>query len=238
MQPRPTNHLRRIKQTLPLLFLAWLISACSPWLIYATPGATPVPYPSGTQPARREVATTVTLVPSPSSTPTATATPTPTSTPTATPTATPTPTPTPTSTHTPTPTPTPTEAVNQAVLTPAPLRLVITEEDAMQLLAGNRGTAVDYTNATVHFRGDGRLEVSADEVRYGFIIIRNLHLVGRVDVANCKAQFVMEDVEPGGLLTAFIPTAVNQALDEYTRGYCVEDVTIREGEMIITLRPE
>jgi len=48
----------------------------------------------------------------------------------------------------------------------------------------------------------------------------------------------MEEVQPGGLLTAFIPTAVNEALSQYSQGYCVEDVTIRQGEMEITLRPQ
>jgi len=108
----------------------------------------------------------------------------------------------------------------------------------MQLLTKGAGQGVEYLHASVHFRADGRLEARADKVHYGFITIHNLYVVGRVNVADCRARFVVEEVKPGGLVTAFIPSAVNQALQEYSRGYCVEDVTIRQGKMVVTVRPE
>lgn len=189
--------------------------------------------------------------PTPSPVPTSTPTPTeraasPTPTPTATPTATPTSTPTPTPTATPTPTSTPTPTpqplarpsdTGENTAHPNELRIRLTEEDALALLAHQSQVPVEYDNVRLHFREDGRIEIWADHVSYGWVHLNHLHLIGRVEVMSCRAQLVVEEMEPGGLWARVVPTLVNRALEEYTRGYCVEQVEIHEGEMTILLRP-
>ncbi len=169
--------------------------------------------------------------PHPSSPPTFTPTPSPTPTTTPTATATSTPSPTPTRLYFLTPTP-----VGTPTLLPGQVRIRLTDEEALALLSSTVELPVEYTNVGVHFRGDGRIELWADDVRYGFIRLRNFHLIGRIELVGCIPQLVIEHLEPDEILTTLIPSLINRTLRQSAQGYCVEEVRVQEGEMVLLMR--
>ena len=95
---------------------------------------------------------------------------------------------------------------------------------------------VQYEEPYVRFREDGRLEFGAAYVKYGFVSVNNLRVVGTLVVESCRVRFVAEEVSPRSFVTATLPTLINEALARYTADYCVEAITVREGEMEIRLR--
>lgn len=154
------------------------------------------------------------------------------------PTATPTATPTPSPTATPTATLVPVSAMADTAGTPPPAetRYVITEElIADQLAAGIGDGQLQYENLRVRFRADERIEVTATFIKYGFIAIRNLYMVGVLEAQNCQPTLKIERLDPGGLLTAAIPGLLNQVIARYSAGYCVQKVVITDGQIELTI---
>ena len=185
-----------------LLGLAAL--ACSPvgqpFLVMeqSAPGTGETPSPPATEP----VEPTATPVAEPSPTREA-------ATPTAEKTATPT-------TAKATPTSAATKAVAKAAATPTPAwpaEIVVSEADVEQLAASAAAQGLDVQGLDVQFK-DGSMVLSADNLRYGFVSARNLVLQGRPQVADGRVTFQVDSVQPNNLVTAALPSVINQLLGQ------------------------
>ncbi len=150
----------------------------------------------------------------------------------------------------PTPTPTrapilPTVAVPAAsvVATAEPTRnpnlVIITEADVLRAVtsgaAAEQGATLD--NVGVEFTADGKMILTAGRVGYGFVNAENVTLVGRLVAVDGKLQLQTESIAPRGIVTALIPTIANQALQQYTSRWYIEDVRTTEGQIELRVRP-
>jgi hypothetical protein len=90
-------------------------------------------------------------------------------------------------------------------------------------------------NLDVQFAG-GKMRITADSLRYGVVNVKDLVLVGRLFARNGQLQIAVESVQPGGLVGAFIPSVVNQALAQYASQWYVEDVRTLEGRLELSIR--
>ncbi len=137
-------------------------------------------------------------------------------------------------TKSPTPRPAPT-------LIPSPTvdrhRMVITEADIANALVGGEAAkqGVKANNLKVRF-ADGKVNVTADQLSYGAVNVRNLALVGRLVARNGKLELVTESVSPGGLVGALIPTVANQALGQMAANWYVEQVQTLDGRVELKIR--
>ena len=61
-------------------------------------------------------------------------------------------------------------------------------------------------------------------------------LVGRLVAVDGRLQLETESVTPRGLLSALIPTVANQALEQYTAKWYVEEVETLEGRIEVRIR--
>jgi hypothetical protein len=130
----------------------------------------------------------------------------------------------------PSPTPVPSPTIDQHLI-------VITEEAIAQSLAGGAGAeqGLKATNLKVRF-ADGKVYVTADNLGYGAINVRNLNLVGRLSAQNGKLQLATESVSPGGLVGALIPGVANQAIGQLAANSYVEQVTTLPGRIELRIR--
>jgi hypothetical protein len=142
--------------------------------------------------------------------------------------ATPRPTRTPTRRPSPTPVPSPTFD---------PHHVVITEDDVRRSVAAGATaqSGAQVENLDVRFTG-GKMRITADSLRYGPVNVSDLVLVGRLFARDGQLQMAIESVQPGGLVGAFIPSVVNQALARYASQWYVEDVRTLEGRLELTIR--
>lgn len=136
-----------------------------------------------------------------------------------------------------TPRPTATRAAAVATATQDPKLVIITETDVMRAVessvAGDSGaTAKDLR---VRFTA-GRMHIEAAALSYGPVNVENLVLVGRLVAKEGKLQLETESISPRGLLAAVIPTVANQALEQYTAKWYVEDVKTLEGRIEVRIR--
>lgn len=136
-----------------------------------------------------------------------------------------------------TPRPTVTRAEVVATATQDPKLVIITEADVMRAVessvAGDSGaTAKDLR---VRFTA-GRMRIEAAALSYGPVNVENLVLVGRLVAKDGKLQLETESISPRGLLSAIIPTVANQALEQYTARWYVEDVKTLEGRIEARIR--
>jgi hypothetical protein len=83
---------------------------------------------------------------------------------------------------------------------------------------------------------DGKMRVDADYLSYGPINVDNLTLIGTLAAADGKLQLQTESVTPRGLIGALIPTVANQALEQYTSKWYVEDVKTYDGYIEVRTR--
>jgi hypothetical protein len=118
-----------------------------------------------------------------------------------------------------------------------PKLVVITEADVMRAVessvAGDSGASA--RDLRVRFT-DGRMRIEAAALSYGPVNVENLVLVGRLVAQDGKLQLETESVSPRGLLAAVIPTFANQALEQYTARWYVEDVKTLEGRIEARIR--
>jgi hypothetical protein len=118
-----------------------------------------------------------------------------------------------------------------------PKRIVITEDDIIQALAGGAGEeqGLKVQGLKVRF-ADEKMSLTADEFSMGPLQVRKLAMVGRLSALDGKLQFDSESVSPGGLVTAMLPTVANQALAQFAADWYVEDVRVRDGRLELRIR--
>ena len=116
-------------------------------------------------------------------------------------------------------------------------RIVITEEDIIQALAGGAGEeqGLKVQGLKVRF-ADEKMSLTADEFSMGPLQVRTLAMVGRLSALDGKLQFDSESVSPGGLVTAMLPTIANQVLAKLATDWYVEDVRVRDGRLELRIR--
>ena len=118
-----------------------------------------------------------------------------------------------------------------------PKRIVITEEDIIQALAGGVGAeqGLKVQGLKVRF-ADEKMSLTADEFSMGPLQVRKLAMVGQLFASDGKLQFEAESVSPGGLVTAMLPTVANQVLAQFAADWYVEDVRVRDGRLELRIR--
>jgi hypothetical protein len=138
----------------------------------------------------------------------------------------------------PTPAPTPTAPpATELPPTPDPNLVSITEDDILRSVAAGvveqggatlEGLAVDFA--------DDRMTLSATRLVYGMIEVRDLRMVGRLAASEGQLRLETESLIPRGLVTALIPTLMNQALAQYTSQWYIEEVRTLEGRLELRIR--
>jgi len=118
-----------------------------------------------------------------------------------------------------------------------PKRIVITEEDIIQALAGGVGEeqGLKVQGLKVRF-ADEKMSLTADEFSMGPLQVRKLAMVGQLFASDGKLQFEAESVSPGGLVTAMLPAVANQVLAQFATDWYVEDVRVRDGRLELRIR--
>jgi hypothetical protein len=137
--------------------------------------------------------------------------------------------------------PLPTVAVARPTTAPTrdPNLVVITEADVLRAVTSG---ATDESGATlenvdVQFTSDGKMVLTAGRVGYGFINADNVTLVGRLLAVDGRLELETESISPRGMVTSLIPTFANQALQQYTAQWYVEEVETTEGQIALRVRP-
>jgi hypothetical protein len=136
----------------------------------------------------------------------------------------------------------------QAAATPsapveAPTRdpnlVIIAEADVLRAVTSGAAAQSGATleNVGVRFTNDNKMVLTAGRVGYGFINANNVTLVGSLVAVDGKLQLQTESITPGGLVTSLIPTIANQALQNYTSRWYIEDVRTTEGRIELRVRP-
>ncbi|HEX9115468.1 MAG TPA: hypothetical protein VGA61_05335 [Anaerolineae bacterium] len=125
----------------------------------------------------------------------------------------------------------------EAAATPDPHRVVVTESDIASVIAGGalESAGVHVENLSVRFT-QGKTWITASQVTYSVISVSNLAIVGTLVAQNGVLQLQTESVTPQNLVTAMIPSAINQALKQYTSKWYVEDVQTLEGRIELRIR--
>jgi hypothetical protein len=133
----------------------------------------------------------------------------------------------------------PTAAAPVAQATRDPNLVVITEADVLRAVTSGATSESGATleNVGVQFTADGRMILTAGRVGYGFANADNVTLVGRLVAVDGKLKLQTESITPRGMVTALIPTVANQALQQYTSKWYIEDVRTTEGQIELRVRP-
>jgi hypothetical protein len=121
--------------------------------------------------------------------------------------------------------------------TPDRHRVVITEDDVRGSVAAGAAAqgGAQVEGLDVRFTG-GKMRITAQQLKYGVVNVRDLVLVGRLFAQDGQLQMAVESVQPGGLVGAFIPPVVNQALAQYASQWYVEDVRTLDGQLELRIR--
>ena len=129
-------------------------------------------------------------------------------------------------------------AVPAATATSDPNLVFITEEDVLRAVTSGATAESGATleNVGVQFTADGKMILTAGRLGYGFVSADNVVLVGRLIAADGKLQLQTESISPRGLVTSFIPTLANEALQQYTSRWYVDGVQTTEGRIEIRVR--
>ena len=80
------------------------------------------------------------------------------------------------------------------------------------------------------------MRITADRLSYSLIQVNDLVLVGQLVARDGVLEFETVSVSPSGLVTAMIPTFVNQTLRQSTSQWYVESVQTSEGQIELTVR--
>lgn len=133
----------------------------------------------------------------------------------------------------------PTVAVPTAAPTHDPNLVIITQNDVLRAVtsgaAAEQGATLE--DVDVQFTADGKMILTAGRVGYGFINADNVTLVGRLVAVDGKLELQTESVSPRGIVTAMIPTIANQALQQYTSKWYIEEARTTEGQVELRVRP-
>ena len=125
------------------------------------------------------------------------------------------------------------------VATRDPNLVIITEADVLRAVtsgaAAEQGATIE--NVGVQFTAEGKMVLTAGRVGYGFVNADNVTLVGRLIAVDGKLELQTESITPRGLVTALIPTIANQALQQYTSRWYIEEVRTTEGQLELRVRP-
>lgn len=127
--------------------------------------------------------------------------------------------------------------------TAAPTRdpnlVIITEQDVLSAVTSGAAQQSGATleNVGVQFTADGKMVLTAGRVGYGFINADNVTLVGRLIAVDGRLELETESISPRGIVTSFIPTVANQALQQYTSRWYIEEVETTEGQLQLRVRP-
>jgi hypothetical protein len=114
---------------------------------------------------------------------------------------------------------------------------VITEADLQNAITSGvlSQNGVDATNVQIHITG-GKLNLTADQLNYGLIRVSNLAVSGSLVAQDGTLQLQVDSVQPGGFVTAMLPSVANQALAQYGSQWYVEQVNISEGRLELVVR--
>jgi len=121
--------------------------------------------------------------------------------------------------------------------TPDPKLFIVTEEDIATAVAAGAGQqeGLNVEGLVVRFSG-GKVLLNAEELSYGLIRMTDLAIVGRLVAVNGVLQFETESISPRSLITALIPTMINQAFQRSTAQWYIEDVRALDGRLEIRIR--
>jgi hypothetical protein len=133
----------------------------------------------------------------------------------------------------------PTAAAATSAPTRDPNVVVITEADVLRAVTSGAVTEQGATleNVNIQFTADGKMMLTASRVGYGFVNADNVTMVGRLIAVDGKLEFQTESVTPRGIVTSLIPTIANQALQQYTSRWYIEDIQTTEGQIELRVRP-
>lgn len=115
-----------------------------------------------------------------------------------------------------------------------PKTLTITEQQLEQQASSVPGLKV--TGLDVAFDNDS-MTLSAANLRYSIVSIKNLTVQGHFTANNCDVTFVADRIQPRNLATSSIPNIVNQSIDQQLGQWCVETISIVPGQLVATVRP-
>ena len=120
-----------------------------------------------------------------------------------------------------------------------PGQVIITEADVLRAVTSGatEQSGATLENVGVQFTADGKMILTAGRVGYGFVNADNVTLVGRLVAVDGKLQLQTESITPRSMVTALIPTVANQALQQYTSKWYIEDVRTTEGQIELRVRP-
>jgi hypothetical protein len=120
-----------------------------------------------------------------------------------------------------------------------PNRVVITEADVVRSVTSGATaeSGASLENVGVQFTSDGKMVLTAGRVGYGFVNADNVTLVGRLIAVDGRLELETESISPRGMVTSLIPTFANQALQQYTSRWYVEEVRTTEGQIELRVRP-
>ena len=121
-----------------------------------------------------------------------------------------------------------------------PNLVIITEEDVLRAVTSGATAESGATleNVGVQFTADGKMILTAGRLGYGFISADNVVLVGRLNAVDGKLQLETESISPRGLVTSFIPTLANEALQQYTSRWYVDSAQTMEGRIEMRVRAQ
>lgn len=133
--------------------------------------------------------------------------------------------------------PTATRAPARPTATPTPewpKTLVITAQDIEEGASSVPGLQITGLDVTF---GNNSMTMSFDSLRYSFVSMRNVTVVGRFVVNNCDVDFVADSISPRNLATGAIPGFINQSLDQQLGAWCVEGLAVQPEQLVATVRP-
>lgn len=137
--------------------------------------------------------------------------------------------------------PLPTVAAPASPVAPTrdPNLVIVTEEDVLAAVTtgATEQSGATLENVGVQFTADGKMVLTAGRVGYGFVNADNVTLVGRLIAVDGRLELETESISPRGMVTSLIPTFANQALQEYTSRWYVEDARTTEGQIELRVRP-
>lgn len=133
--------------------------------------------------------------------------------------------------------PTATRAPARPAATPTPewpKTLVITADDIEEGASSVPGLQITGLDVTF---GNNSMTMTFDSLRYSFVSMRDVTVVGHFVVNNGDVDFVADSITPRNLATSAIPGFINQSLDQQLGEWYVESLTMEPGQLVATVRP-
>ena len=115
-----------------------------------------------------------------------------------------------------------------------PKTLVITADDIEQGASSVPGLQISGLDVTF---GNNSMTMTFNSLRYSFVSMRDVTVVGHFVVNNGDVDFVADSITPRNLATSAIPGFINQSLDQQLGEWYVESLTMESGQLVATVRP-